>query len=311
MPLRKRHVSLGRPSKGSDRVPGEDLGALLMGLLAASVQLAAFALTVVLVIANRRTFRAYWKTGLLLGLVAFVLLLPSVVMSIAHFDTDAFLEGTRPSAPRGFMEAAVLVGLVVGGAIAVLRIGWHMLVYTAAAAEWGRLGPGSFPVLQRSGSTPWKPIIGAAAFGLAAGTLSVFVFEALGVEESEVLRRALSKMFPGLESADVAVMFPVVLLWAVAAALTEELTYRGVVSGFLLRLRPGDRAMEAVASVVSSLLWALLHLQNTDSPFLKCVQIFVLGLVFFELAKRWCIEAAIAAHVGLNVAAVVVGLALY
>ena len=292
-------------------MPESEAERLVMVLLVAAVQLATFVLIVVLAIVNRRTFKAYWKTGLLLGFVAFGMLLPSVILSIAYFDTDAVLDEAGSSAPREFMKAAALVGLVIGAGIAVLKIGWHMLVYCAAAGEWGRLGSVSFPLLERSGKVPWKPITGAAIFGLAAGVVSMFVFRALGVEESEFFRKALAKMFPGLESVNAAVRFGMVLLWAMAAALTEELTYRGVLSGFLLRLRPGSRAMEAVASLVPSLLWAALHVQNTDSPFIKCVQIFILGLVFFEFAKRWCIEAAIAAHVGLNVAAIVLGFALY
>ena len=292
-------------------MPEPEAERLVMILLVAAVQLATFVLVVVLAIVNRRTFKAYWKTGLVLGLVIFGMLLPSLILSIAYFDTGAVLEKAGSSVPPEFMKTMLFVGLAIGAGITVLKIGWYMLVYYAAAAEWGRVGPVSFPVLQRSGKVPWKPIVGAGVFGLAAGALSMLLFRALGVEESEFFRRALAKMFPGLESVNAAVRFAVVLSWAMAAALTEELTYRGVLSGFLLRLRPGSRAMEAVASLVPSLLWAALHVQNTDSPLIKCVQIFILGLVFFEFAKRWCIEAAIAAHVGLNVAAVVLAFAFW
>ena len=182
--------------------------------------------------------------------------------------------------------------------------------------DWqdGRPVPRAFhsPTVGRScaaGATR-GPVVAAAYFGAVAGVASVFVFEALGVEESESLKRILAMMFPGIESASLWVSTPVILLFGAAAAVAEELSYRGVVMGFVQRLSPGSRSMAIAAVVVSASLWAVLHLNMTNAPAVKFTQILLLGLAFGWLARRHCIEAAIAAHLALNVAAVVVGMCM-
>ncbi len=104
---------------------------------------------------------------------------------------------------------------------------------------------------------------------------------------------------------------PIAALAITAVALGEELTYRGVLFGWLQRLfgREG-RAGVAMAAVLTSLVWAAAHIPNTDAPLVKCAQIFVLGLFFCWFARKWCLEAAIAAHAALNLSALFVGLAM-
>ena len=178
----------------------------------------------------------------------------------------------------------------------------------------GRDAPSEFqapdaPVSRRSrgAATVRRGVVAAALFGVVAGVASAVAFEALGVKESESLKKVLEKFFPHLDSASLYVSTPVVLLFTMAAAVTEELSYRGVVMGFIQRLSPRSWTAAITAAVVSAFLWAVLHLNITDAPAVKFIQIFALGLVFAWFARRFCIGAAIAAHLGLNVTAVVVG----
>ena len=55
-------------------------------------------------------------------------------------------------------------------------------------------------------------------------------------------------------------------------------------------------------------LWSVLHLLNTDLLLVKFGQIFIVGLVLSEFARRAWVEAAIAGLVGLNLIFVLLSL---
>jgi hypothetical protein len=52
-----------------------------------------------------------------------------------------------------------------------------------------------------------------------------------------------------------------------------------------------------------------MHVLNTDNPTFKIAQIFIFGTILAEFARRWSLESAIAAHLSLNVTALVLGYA--
>ena len=62
-----------------------------------------------------------------------------------------------------------------------------------------------------------------------------------------------------------------------------------------------------LATIATCLVWALFHLGNTDSPLVKITQIFLIGLALTEMARRMGLEAALAAHISLNLCSVVFG----
>ncbi|MHC4249853.1 MAG: lysostaphin resistance A-like protein [Planctomycetota bacterium] len=367
-------------------MPMQDPSELLMSLLVGVVELAIFVLVVILAVLDRRVFAKHWRKGLVVGLVVFAMLVPVTVFNIAYFDPAAMLEKMPSSAPEQTMMLAVYVGLVVGLVFRVLAIGWHIVVYCVAVAEWKRLGLSAFPLMgargdgERDGSAGDVPeaepalpadardppsgpderahdvglpplayepavadagigtdegigpggrpdrdeshappserpcaagaarrgVVAAALFGVVAGVASCIVFDALDVKESETFRRFVDSMFPNIESASPWVRMSVFLSFAMAAAVAEELTFRGVVMGFVQRLSPG-RTMAIAAATVSASLWAVEHLNITNAPMVKFAQILLLGFAFAWFARRYRIEAAIAAHLGLNVAAVLVG----
>jgi membrane protease YdiL (CAAX protease family) len=96
----------------------------------------------------------------------------------------------------------------------------------------------------------------------------------------------------------------------VAIAISEEILFRGVVQGWITRLLGGDRAAAALAIVAATAVWTLGHAGSAEPLWLKLSQIFILGLVFGWLAYRYSVEAAIVAHVGLNVSALLAAYAL-
>ena len=75
--------------------------------------------------------------------------------------------------------------------------------------------------------------------------------------------------------------------YGISAAIVEELAFRGGLLAFLLRIT-GNRTLYAwVWIIVTAFLWALLHYLNTDNPGLKLAQIFILGVAFGFMARRW------------------------
>ena len=285
-----------------------NLGELLLSFLAIGVQMAIVVLFIVLAVLNRQAFRAHYKVGLCVGTACFLLFVPPTVFAMLYLDVGVLLSGGQvPRFDEGFLRIIVLIGFIVGGLILVAKIGWHMLVYCVAAAEWERLGLDAFPVLRRTGPVPWRAMFLAGAFGIVAGSASALVFFSLGVSESDGLRKLLA-LFPGAAAAPFPVQVVVGVLAVSVPAIVEELAFRGGVLGFLIRIGKGSRSSIIWGAVVTSFLWALLHLTNTNAPVLKCAQIFAVGLVLCEFARRKGLESAIVGHLAMNLTAVAVGL---
>lgn len=135
------------------------------------------------------------------------------------------------------------------------------------------------------------------------------LLRALEVDVAEPIQR-LHDFLPDAASAHLGIRLPIALLAVTSVAVVEELVFRGALLGALLRCCRSRRVLTAGAVVVVALLWALMHALNTDAPLIKCSQIFVVGVLLCEIARRSCLEAAMAAHISLNVAAVLLGFAL-
>jgi len=282
-------------------------GALLQFLIGMGI----FALVVTLSVLNRAAFRRHYKAGLVVGVVCFALMLPNLVFSLTFVDPGGLMpEGPGDPTGRRFMEIGLRIGMVIGGLIVLLRVGWYMLEYYVAAAEWRRFKPDPFPILQGRDNRRVGTLFGAAVFGLVAGAVSMVTLEALGVDVGEGIKN-MQRLFPHAMQSPLAMRLPVFLLAVSAMAIAEELAFRGVLLGWLLRIGRRRGPYAAFAMVVVSLLWALLHIPNTNAPLLKCAQVFLIGLCLCEFARRWSVEAAIAGHVALNVSAVLLGILVY
>jgi membrane protease YdiL (CAAX protease family) len=79
--------------------------------------------------------------------------------------------------------------------------------------------------------------------------------------------------------------------------------------GFLLAVGGRGRLGPIAAVVLTTLVWALLHLSMTDAPMIKLGQIAFVGLLLAALARRGGLGEAILAHLGLNVAGAATALA--
>ncbi|MEO0586057.1 MAG: type II CAAX endopeptidase family protein [Planctomycetota bacterium] len=146
----------------------------------------------------------------------------------------------------------------------------------------------------------WVGLIG----GAIASIVSVAGLLWFEVGEGEAIEQ-IGQMFTGVEGAPWWVLGPSLASMVAVYAVTEEITYRGLLLPALWRLFGRGEWAFWIATALVSLAWALMHVPNTDRPDLKILQIFVLGLGLGWLTRRYGLQSAIAAHVGLNVAAVV------
>jgi membrane protease YdiL (CAAX protease family) len=227
--------------------------------------------------------------------------------TLLFIDTSRLLDGLSlahtPELERvahGAAIGGVLVGAVLG---TLLRSVWYALVACIAVGVWQRLRP-SAPLLGADLVARARPLAGALAVGVLAGLVSAWLFHLLRVDSGQALR-LLEGYFPRLAAADPGLRSLVALPLALTAALCEELVFRGALLGSLLWWGRKQRWVGPAAAVLTSLAWASLHLSLTDQPLIKLVQIFLLGLGLVALTRRWGLEAAILAHLGLNVAGLV------
>ena len=268
---------------------------LLFLVAIVATELAIVAFYIVLAVIDRRQFKKRWKPGLVFGLVLFPMFIPGIVFGLAYFD-----DPNMPENMHGVVLAFAAVGAIL---FQVAKIGWHMVLYVVAASEWQRASPCG-PLGGRA-RTPvsWGRLAGGFAFGAVAAVLTVAVFTAMGVKEGRMFAD-FQRMFPGVESASPLVVIPTVSLLVTALAISEELVYRGGMMALVVRKSRGRPMLRYLGVTVITFVWALAHAPNTDAPLMKMTQIFVIGIVLAEIARRDSLRTAIAAHVGLNLTAV-------
>lgn len=243
------------------------------------------------------------RTGVIVAAVALALSLPGFAISVMFLDLSALLPPTmRWMAPYMTWGGLVFafIFMLVGTAHLVLQVGLAGLASPERNA---------FPLLSRAPS-PFRGWGWALLVGVVGGFGSALVFRAMDVKVGSAME-ALLKMFPGLHDYP-----PVVLMFAflpalLAAALTEEVLYRGVLQGWLTRLLGDGAAAAAFAILVTSALWAVAHAGNVSPMLPKLSQILLLGFALGAIARRYGVEASIVGHAVLNTAAVAAAVLLH
>ncbi len=255
-------------------------------------------------VVQRRTVRDLWTAGAAASVMVVLLSAPMTVLSLVHLDVvGALSELELPQRQLEFAWWGALVG-TVGSTL--LWFAFRVLLVPLAVAAEPNHSP--YPVLlgDRGALAGWLP---GLAVGALSGALSVALFWAMGVGESQLVTDQMD-LFPDVDWEDPSVLFGVTLPVMLAAAISEELVFRGVVQRWLTRWFGGRSLGAAVAIVLSTAVWTLGHAANTDHVCLKLGQIFFVGLLFGALARRWSVEASLVAHVTLNIVAVLGAFAL-
>jgi len=260
------------------------------------VALAAFVATLV----HWAQLRPHFFSGLKVGALVTVFAVPGSIASFVYFDPSAvgLNQATRlaPELAQSFVWGGLVLGTGLGLVIAFFYPGLQIAVTELAA-------PGQFPLLLK-GDTSFRGWHLSVAVGALAAVATLFLFKLLGIDESETVKQ-MAKLMPGLREAPAATRLAFGLPAVVGAAISEELLFRGVILSWLTRWFGGGRGAAIGSTILVALVWALAHVANTSVIAPKLVQIFLLGLFFGWVARRHGVEASIAGHVSLNIAAAV------
>jgi membrane protease YdiL (CAAX protease family) len=276
----------------------------LVYLLPLMVAIALFVFIAVLAFYHGPSFRKYYRQGLVAGTIIVLLSLPATIISLTSLDMASLFKQVQAhplSAPQLSLFSAVLLVMAVFAKL--FAAGWDMVVYVVAAGEAEHLPTRGLVFFRRDGVPQWKPLAGALLFGVAAGVVSTILGKAVGMDISDALKDWLA-LFPGLTTLSPLLQVTFYLSMVISPAIFEELEFRGVLQNFFSRLSGNNMAAINASIVVISLLWALMHLENTNLPLLKCTQIFIIGLVFSEFARRYGIGTSLVSHLALNITAV-------
>ncbi len=242
---------------------------------------------------------ANFKKGLVIAGGMVLLDLPNRVVGALYTDISELIPFLPNQDP-----AAALTGVVTG---ALITLGLYGIMVPVALRAGGPSHP--FPKLYGLPDATSGWLIGAGA-GLLFGILSTLAFHLLGIEIGSLLDFAMD-LTPDLDRDAGWFQWGVVLPAACAAAVGEELLFRGVVQRWLEKWFGGTERAGWVAIVLTSVFWAILHAPNTTAPGMKILQIFLIGLFFGWLARRSGVESAIVAHVCLNISATALELAVW
>ncbi len=252
--------------------------------------------------------RTGYKPGLLLGGLVFVLSLPNLVATSLHFEATALMPSVQD--PQVAQITTVIMRVVM--AVAALGMMVATVFFTPLQLSVGELaladGRRAYPWLLdgRRDTRGWALAAGA---GAAMGLVSGLAFWSLGVGEGPAIE-LVKRLFPALDFSNPSVLLGLTLPAVLVAAVSEELLFRGLIQAWLTRWLGGTSRAMVLAVLASSALWALAHWGNTDQPWLKLGQIFLIGLALGALVRRYSVEASIIAHVALNVVSVLLALAL-
>lgn len=251
---------------------------------------------------NRRSIASHRRLVVSVAGVVFALSIPGVVARAWFVDPRTVLEGAGQGVPfpASFLWTGALLGLLAGLGLQVLHGIWSGLQAGAAAGEWARAAPGR-SLFRFEGSRRWHRLGASLLLGAALGAVSAPVFQLQGVKAGPDLEQ-IAATFPGLAAQPMAFQTLLSLAMGCAAAVTKEVTFRGLLLGFLLATLGRRRWGPAAAGLVTALVWAAMHLGMTDAPLLKAGQITLVGLLLAELTRRWGLGAAVATHLGLNLA---------
>jgi uncharacterized protein len=229
---------------------------------------------------------------------------------------------TRPATDVGVAEALLLTAWLVIGQLLLGGIAVALGITDFSGDTAGRLVLVAVQASVLATVLAWLAARGSLAFVAAPGRRprggDVGLGVAVGVGGFGVLVLALGALFqlfgdvdaPQQQALDDAAVggldaLLAVVLAVLIAPVLEELVFRGALHG-ALRSRVGVRP----AAVVSSAVFALIHLEIVTSSPAFLVQLFLLGLVFVWLYERTGnLVAPVAAHLVFNAISIAIAYA--
>lgn len=278
----------------------ESIGPLLLTQLFGLVTLAVWVGVLVLALMRFSFTRQLWRRALPLALAITALAVPMNVVGLKYFDPSALLGDFADQMPQGFFAVMFYVTSILGIVIALAH---NVIKFPVAVLAGGSRPP--FPLLSGATTGRFDGWLIAAGSGLVLGIASTALFLWQDVEGNSFMQEFAQKAYPGLDYSAPWLLYGCMLPAMVAAALAEELLFRGVIQRWLARWLQqwmGEGVYTLVIAIgVTSLVWAIGHAMNTDALFLKLGQIFLVGLLFGWFCHRFSVECSMIGHVTFNV----------
>lgn len=283
-------------------LPGVNLPALLLSVLHSLVSGVLWLAILVAGILRWPDVRRSLRSALILALIVLGLSLPGTIVGCVFLDLRSLL----PSVSEAAYTYLWILIVAMSTALLILQVAHTVL--RVGLAEMATGGGGAFPLLDRRAEARRGWAL-AALIGLAAAVCSAAAFHFGGVT-SGIAFEMMKRMYPALVSRPRVIVASVCLPGFLAAAVAEEILYRGVLQAWLVRWLGPSRLSVTGAIAATSAFWALGHSANATPMVPKLAQILVLGCLFGWLSRRYSVEASIAAHVTLNVTALALSLVL-
>jgi membrane protease YdiL (CAAX protease family) len=271
----------------------------LLGMLHSLLAFVGWVVILVTAIVRWSDTRLYLREGVILGVLFLVLSLPGTILSAVFLDLSKML-------PPNLVGVGPMLGALASVmSFVFLLVGAVHIPLKAAVASMATPERSPFPLLSGRGER-YRGWTVAVAIGGIAGVISIVVFDVLGIKAGSAFQM-FQMMFPGLSAHPRPLVVLASIPALIAAAVYEEILYRGVLQAWLVRWL-GDSSGRVAASIaLTSIVWAVAHAANADPMLPKLIQIVLLGFLFGGLARRYSVEASIMAHIALNVMAAIGG----
>mgnify|MGYP000846049508 CR=1 FL=1 len=146
-----------------------------------------------------------------------------------------------------------------------------------------------------------KTVIYMAVFLFINLIISNLIFSNFIIKQSEYSINLLNSIFILMPPTNGIIGLIILIISQLPIAIEEEILYRLGLQNLVSYILKLHNSNYILAVLISSFFFALSHYPNTDSPFLKILQIFPIGIGLGLIFKKYGLEASIVSHWTFNI----------
>jgi len=225
------------------------------------------------------------REGAACAALVWALQLPGLVVYARYYDAGPLLQDEFAPPFVDALAPDLAWAMLAAGLTSALIMGiWRVFAWPVAIVVHETV---AFPFVRGGEARPWGS---ALALGLGLGLMGVALSIGLGPGPDSIAAEA-PDLFPGLPDS-----WPTRLALGatggVAAAMSEELLFRGILQRALLRRMPAAGAVALAATVV-----ACGHALTPHLPWVDMLRAGMFAAAFGALAHRHGLESSLLAHI--------------
>ncbi|QQE11049.1 CPBP family intramembrane metalloprotease [Planctomycetota bacterium] len=285
---------------GLDHLQQSDLIGLLVTY---AIWFSIIILQLVLIIHRFKSAIKRWEVGVIVGLTVTIIWMPQKLMGamvVSHLS-ESFLPEF----------VAAMIRMVVLGCVIIL---WYMMTFGTGASYWSDAHQGGYVLLDkkqiqgRGWDGIWTKLLLSVLIGFVLSVITLAAFHLIGISKGNISQQNADVLRETgvLEKIPSIIYIMAMFSYVMFAAITEEIAFRGLLLPWLAKLfgwKDGYAIGFWIGAVIVSIVWAFMHITNSNMPAVKIAQIFIIGLFFCWMAKKWGVESAIFGHLSLNITA--------